>query len=229
MLSMHRRQSRPRALGPARTQGGLVLLVSLVLLVVMALASVALVRSVSTANIIAGNLAFQQAATTSADQATEVAIAWLEANTGQAAGVATAGGNGAVAQACATAKTVLACNQDSLGYIATRQDPASTQSWADLWAALVAAGHQPVSVNKGVADQAGNTMTYFIQRMCSAEGDASIANGCTKSPTNTDSGTQGVSGLEGKLQGPSQVYYRITVKVEGPRNTVSFTQAMAAL
>jgi hypothetical protein len=27
----------------------------------------------------------------------------------------------------------------------------------------------------------------------------------------------------------TQVYYRITVKVSGPRNTVSFTQAMVAL
>lgn len=220
---------RLRRLAPAGTQGGLVLLVSLVLLVVMALASVALMRSVATANIIAGNLAFQQAATTSADQATELAIAWLEANSGQAAGVTVAGGNGAVAQACATGKTVLACNQDSLGYIATRQDPTNAQSWSDLWAALATAGHRPVSINQGEADHAGNTMSYFIQRMCSAEGDASIEKGCTVSPASTDTGTKGVVGLDSKLEGPSQVYYRITVKVEGPRNTVSFTQAMAAL
>ncbi|HIV73172.1 MAG TPA: hypothetical protein H9903_19710 [Candidatus Aquabacterium excrementipullorum] len=194
------------------------LLISLIILVVMGLASVALLRSTSTSNVIAGNLAFQQAATSSADQATEAAIAWLEGNKGKAAS--------ATASACAVGSTVLACDQAAWGFSATRLDPTSTQSWEDLWTAL-AKTITPVSVNNGAADGAGNTMSYVIQRMCSAAGDASITNGCTVVPTSAECGNS-------KKIGPpqtctSQVYYRITVQVNGPRNTVSYTQAMVAL
>lgn len=201
-------------------QQGIVLLIALIILVVMALASVALLRSVSTSNVIAGNLAFQQAATTSADQATEAAIAWLEANKGQTAT--------ATANTCAVGSTVLACDQPARGYAATRLDPTGTQTWIDVWSALKTTGITPASVNNGTADSAGNTMSYVIQRMCGATGDASVANGCTEVPTSAECGNS--HGTPPQQQTcTSQVYFRITVQVNGPRNTVSYTQAMVAM
>ena len=60
------------------TQEGVVLLISLIVLVAMTLAAIALVRSVDTTNIIAGNLAFQQAATNAGDLGSEQAIDWIQ-------------------------------------------------------------------------------------------------------------------------------------------------------
>jgi hypothetical protein len=80
-------------------------------------------------------------------------------------------------------------------------------------------------------DGAGNGVAYLIQRMCSSPGDAS-AGACSASPTSGTCGssqTVGGNGGAGNLSCKSQVYYRITVKVSGPRNTFSYAQAMVAL
>ncbi|HEX2011423.1 MAG TPA: PilX N-terminal domain-containing pilus assembly protein, partial [Roseateles sp.] len=59
-------------------QRGVVLLLSLIVLAAMSLAAIGLMRSVLISNRVAGNLAFQQSATQSADVGLETAIAWLE-------------------------------------------------------------------------------------------------------------------------------------------------------
>src|SRR5450830_1873633 len=61
-------------------QRGVIMLIALITLVAMTLAAIALVRSVDTTNIIAGNLAFQQSATNAGDIGSEKAIQWLETN-----------------------------------------------------------------------------------------------------------------------------------------------------
>ncbi|MBL0167677.1 MAG: hypothetical protein IPP85_11310 [Propionivibrio sp.] len=50
----------------AARQGGVVLMIALIILVALTIGGIALVRSVSMTSIIAGNLAFQQAATSRA-------------------------------------------------------------------------------------------------------------------------------------------------------------------
>ena len=81
-MNQHSYPRSARTGRPAR-QDGAVLVVAIIVMVVMMLASIALVRSVDTGNLIAGNLAFQRSATHSADAAVEAAIAWLEScNTG---------------------------------------------------------------------------------------------------------------------------------------------------
>jgi len=85
---------------PAR-QRGVVLIIALIVLVAMTLAGIALVRSVDTSNIIAGNMAFQQSATHLGDVGAETAIAWLRANpillsNDNASNGYTAGGNSSV-------------------------------------------------------------------------------------------------------------------------------------
>src|SRR5476651_1743452 len=64
--------------GPAK-QRGVVLFFTLIALVVMSLAAVALIRSVDTSTMIAGNLAFRQSGGSSTDTGIEAAIAWLSA------------------------------------------------------------------------------------------------------------------------------------------------------
>ena len=77
---LNARRIRGRSAAPIARQRGVVVLVAIIVLVVMLLAGIALVRSIDTTNVIAGNLAFQQSATHSADTGVEAAIAWLEAN-----------------------------------------------------------------------------------------------------------------------------------------------------
>src|SRR5262249_39720144 len=91
-----------QAVGRARERG-VVLMVALIVLVAMTLAGIALMRSVDTTTLIAGNLAFQQSATNGGDIGTETAIAWLEAN---------------------NSGTTLYSSYDAQGYQAKRQDPA---------------------------------------------------------------------------------------------------------
>ena len=70
---------RSRASVPSRARGA-VLFIALIVLVAMTLAGIAIMRSVDTATLIAGNLAFKQGTVQSSDNGIEVAYQWLLAN-----------------------------------------------------------------------------------------------------------------------------------------------------
>lgn len=195
------RRLLPIAHHPSR-QGGVVLFITLIVLVAMTMAGIALVRSVSTTNMIAGNIAFQQGATHSSDLGVETAITWLETNTG----VALQGDNLA------------------MGYVASLQDPVAGQTWDNFWANQLVGRVRTLN-----PDTSGNTPAYVIQRMCNSAGlPTAPATGCASSPV---AGTPTCSKSTPPicLNSSSQVYYRITARVAGPRNTVSFVQAIVAM
>lgn len=205
-----------RRITPTR-QRGVVLMIALIMLVAMTLGGIALVRSVNITNIIAGNLAFQQGATNSGDTGIEVAVNWLETNTG------------------ATLYTSVAAQ----GYVATRQDPGAGQNWDTFWRTVLV--NQAVTVNPAAPgtfmaytasapNSAGNTVSYAIQRLCAQPLPPSSAGaGCSQPPAtiSTSSSSKG-AGVVALTYG-SQVYYRITSRIAGPRNTVSYVQAIVAL
>ncbi len=70
-----RYRNTPYERGRLRSQRGVILIITLIVLVAMTLASIAMVRSVDTSTVIAGNLAFKQSATASGDAGLEAAIA----------------------------------------------------------------------------------------------------------------------------------------------------------
>ncbi|MDD5247668.1 MAG: hypothetical protein PHY45_01700 [Rhodocyclaceae bacterium] len=189
-----------------RRQAGVVLMVALIVLIAMTLAGLALVRSVDTANLIAGNLAFQQAATHSGDAGAETAITWLQTNNSGA--------------------TLWTSNLPQ-GYAANRQDPAVGQSWDAFWTNVLVPAGQVVTLP---ADASGNTVSYTIQRLCNAAGDpVSVGVDCAVSQSaGSSAGSSKGAGFIA-LQYNSQVYYRITTRVVGPRNTVGFIQAIVAM
>ena len=188
-------------------QRGTVLMVALILLVVLSLAGIALVRSVWTSNIIAGNLAFQQAATHSADNGVEAAIAFLYANrTGATLHSSVLSGSG-------------------VRYVANRQDPASGQSWDAFWTATLAGSG---AVNTLAADAAGNTVSFVIHRLCNATG-APTYPGCSASATHANNKNSSQGAGTQPLDSIRQVYYRITARVTGPRNTLSYVQVVVAI
>jgi type IV pilus assembly protein PilX len=75
MTSPKPKTVRIRAMRSA--QRGVVLFIALIVLVAMTLAGLAMMRSVDTNNLIAGNLAFKNAATSAGDAAVEVARNWV--------------------------------------------------------------------------------------------------------------------------------------------------------
>ncbi|MBI3526682.1 MAG: hypothetical protein HY067_01805 [Betaproteobacteria bacterium] len=62
-------------------QRGVVLFIALIVLVAMTLAGLAMMRSVDTNNLIAGNLAFKNAASSAGDAAVEAARTWVTSKT----------------------------------------------------------------------------------------------------------------------------------------------------
>jgi Tfp pilus assembly protein PilX len=74
-------QKTVRIRAPRGAQRGVVLFIALIVLVAMTLAGIAMMRSVDTNNLIAGNLAFRTAAASAGDAAVEAARTWLMAKT----------------------------------------------------------------------------------------------------------------------------------------------------
>lgn len=190
---------------PARLQEGVVLIIALIVLVAMTLGGLALIRSTDLANIIAGNLAFRQAATHSGDQGIEAAFSWLQAN-----------------------PSLL--NNDSAidGYSANgnnaTRSPATGITWEAYWNTLPAARIRTLPT-----DGAGNTVSYIIDRLCANAGSPTGGANCSSSPAGSVAGGQNEEGGEKPINTPSGIYYRITVRIAGPRNTTSFVQAMVTL
>ena len=215
---MSNRPTRLPAGSPRSRQDGVVLLVALIILVAMTLAGVALIRSVDTANVIAGNLAFHQSATNAGERSTQLAmINWLEPNS------------------LPGMTTLYDDKKTEQGYVASRVDPAAGVSWDSFWNAIPA-NEKHVAAPSGAAcpadanaDTACNKVEYVIHRLCPATGKPNtLANPCTQPPPSASGGGSQSAGGTGPA--PSkQVYYRITTRIEGPRRTVSYIQTIVAI
>jgi type IV pilus assembly protein PilX len=207
----------PRAARPGR-QRGVALFFALICMVSIMLAAVMLVRSVDTATLIAGNLAFQQSATRSGDAGTEAAIAYLQ-----------------TVQTANATKNVLSdpthpFNLDAAasGYYASL-DPAKSLTDPS------AASHFNWDNSDSTAlatDVAGNTVRYIIQRMCQTSGVAVANTNCLFSGAKLDNNGQNIPLPQQVCNGPGcptagqTPMIRVTSKVTGPRNTVSYVQAL---
>lgn len=200
-------------------QRGVVLFFALVALLAMSLAAVALIRSVDTATLIAGNLSFKRAATTSGDAGIEAAINWLAAT--DAANSATnvfmdathpfnkTGGTGAYTNA---------------GYYSNANPNVSLTDgtgiqWTNADSALAP------------ADNSGNTVRYVIQRMCRDANMAINNTTCLFSGALQDNNGQAVKLPQDMCIGPGcpafaqPPEFRVTSRTTGPKFTVSYVQA----
>jgi Tfp pilus assembly protein PilX len=189
-------------------QTGVVLVIALIVLVAMTLAGIALMRSVDTNNLIAGNLAFQQSATHSGDTGIEDAITWMEST---AVGVL----DGDVAtHGYSSQGSSAAQNPDRTA------DPPET--WDAYWTrAHLSARAYPLNTNPDT----GNTVSYVIDRLCNFTGSKTGAS-CISSPVVSTATGNSEEGGEIQLHALSVVYYRITARIVGPKNTVSYVQAV---
>ena len=199
---MQDRTSAPRA------QSGITLIIALIVLIAMTIAGIAMIRSVDLTNIIAGNLAFKQAATHSGDTGVETAFAFLTAN---------------------QAGTLLHTDVTNQGYSANGNDatrsPAAGQTWESYWATLPAARIRTITPDK----ISGYTVSHIIDRLCANAGDPAAGANCSASTVASLASGSGEEAGEKAITSSSAIYYRITVRIAGPRNTVSFIQSMVTL
>jgi type IV pilus assembly protein PilX len=191
----------PRAFG----QRGMVLLVALVVLVAVMIAGVAMMRSVDTATLVSGNIAFQRAATNAADKGIEAALLMLQQK---------------------STDNQLGDNDPTNGYsaslVAATDSPTGTQSWQEFWQAAL----KDNAVNVGT-DAFGNQIWFYVHRVCNTAG-AATGSGCVASPAVTnDNYTDHENPVPIKVV--TRIYYRITVRVTGPRRTESYVQSHIAM
>lgn len=181
-----------------RAQRGVVLLIALIVLVAMTMVGLAVMRASGGSILMAGNLSFRQNATAAGDLGIELARTWL------------------LAQGPVTLENDMTAN----GYYATWDNtfnPSTFTAWYDPG--------QP-------ADAGGNTVRFVIHRMCGLAGGVTAGSAppnqeCVTLASALKSGSKGgVQYGEKALAGTAQVYYRITARVDGPKNTVSIVQAM---
>jgi len=190
------------SLGAAR-QRGVVLFIALIVLVAMTLAGIAIMRSVDTGNLVAGNMAFKQSSLSAGDNGIAQAFDWLTTTINNPA-------------------TYSTLEQDipAQGYHAVVNDP---PDWTDnaVWAG------QSFSLG---TDTAGNTVDYILQRMCDGSGAYNLAGvNCAQTPRT--GGAAGNSQAVGgnNFSSPPMVYYRVTVRVRGARQTLSIVQSIIGI
>ncbi len=212
--------------GPARERG-FVLVLALVILIIITLSSVAMISSLRGGISASGNIAFRQAATRAADVAVDGAFQWVQTN------MATAGaldGNLAASGAPRYYATMSAadsgCKKDgaagSFSPQMYRFSDTVTGSDGFPCAALVA------------SSPAGYTLYYVVHRMANATGACPTPAGCLApsivSATSSSAGCS-MDPTSASFCGASAtttntlVYYRITIKVVGPRQNNRYIQA----
>ncbi len=194
--AMRHATSRPRR------QGGVVLFVALIVLIVMTLAGLALLRQMGVGTSIAGNVAFKENATSVADRGTEVAREWIRTNS-----------------------SITAFDSVSPdGYHSswgTSVDPTSA-AWDTMWAS----GSRLLTADQ---TQTGNTTRVIIQRLCETAGMSALdpAQHCSDFPVPNGGGSHGGGSYPSVLPGSTPApFFRVTTRVDGPRNTVSYIQVL---
>lgn len=202
-------------------QQGVILFIALIALVVMSLAAVALVRSVDTSTLVAGNLAFKQAATSSADAGVEAAVPWLK--TTETAQVPK--------DPWMDATHAFNVDAPANGYYSSITLPADLTADSTWTSAASRPGTGANFDANGLDSTTGNTVRYIIQRVCRTPNQVLSSANCLFSDASEDNGSKrGRLSYEAGLGSGATTgspLYRITARVTGPRNTVSYIQAYA--
>jgi hypothetical protein len=211
------------------------------MLITITFAGLALFRQIGLGAVIVGNLAFKQGATSAADRGVEAARAWLTTPTlatiSRLQGAAAAGLNGYFPASCytSTGDWGVAGNDSSCPNRVEATTPSFdplTYVWTDA-TSTIAAGPD---TNASGVDSAGNTVRYVIHRLCSMDGSINevreFASGvqaiqsCVLASGGRQCLDQGLQFAANCFAQSVQPYYRVTTRVQGPRNTLSYVEVI---
>lgn len=206
-------------------QRGVSLLFAMITVVALSLAAVAMIRSVDTGTTILGNLSFKQDTLLAADEATRLAIQWLETqhkNAPESLNV-TQRDQGYWAQLVPGLDPTSTSTSSSRVAIDWNNDSCSSQR-----------GPTPADCLPTQVQTLSNQITarFLIVRLCSETGSSTIGSNQCPRPL---SATSQVTSERGEInsQNPVRIgsstvaeYYRIVVRAQGARNTVSTTETL---
>ena len=193
---------------PAKERG-VVLFIALIVLVVMSLIGISMIRQGSSSQMVAGNLAFKEGAEAAADLGMERARDWLVLRTGAdlEKDFATNGTKTYVSNGLSVVfDPFILSDADWDPYKVPAKDLSNSDD------PVIALKRQEYSV------------FYVIHRLCDKTGSITANNNLcilhieTSSTEGIDYGNAAVAGF--------MPYYRVTVRVRGPRNTTSYVQAL---
>lgn len=196
---------------PVRKQNGVVLFIALIVLVALTMAGIALVRSVDTSNVIAGNLAFKQGTLQAADLGVEAAVSALPT-------IITTSLDAVLLPASTST------NPNYWYYPTRREDDANGVPTTKEFGAAGAAAAINWSNVPTASTTAGNTVQVVIDRLCQGPPPVTDIEGKCFADAGTGGGTKKAHGT--RFSGAATTYYRVTVRVSGPRNTTSMVQAI---
>jgi type IV pilus assembly protein PilX len=191
---MHPRASRQR---------GVVLIFTLIILLILTIGAVALMRSMNTSLLSAGNLAFRRDLANQGEQAVSNVITEFKAS-------------GALSSSAVTDQNVPAANYSATMLATNAQGVPNILLSSDSTfngTGFTSTAHDIVGASPDVS------IRYVIDRMCTAAG-VTVANLCVQSsaaPTGLTPGNQ-------SPPPPSATVYRLSVRVTGPRATQVFLQ-----
>jgi len=195
-----------------RSQRGTMLIIALIVLVAMSLAGIATMRSVDTATVMAGNIAFRQSALNAADQGIQAGYAVLKTPS----------------PSSDLTKDGSLWLVPTAGYFSNA--PINDPNWSDA-----AAWVNAVKLNGGAADAAGNVVSFLVQRLCTVSncavgatcgGQPNLCGSTPGSATLSGEGNDNFRVQQGFVTLP-QVHYRITARAVGPRNSIAIVQTLA--
>lgn len=247
-----------RNVNPPQRQRGVVLLIALIVLVAMMLAGIGMMRSIDTTTMIAGNVAYRQATLQAGDSGFITAYNTLLAvatNGADKIVLNFSDGTAAPAGVCPGVSAYL-CSGGNVKFAGYRATPVNTcevyppgsplnacppnllQPPNGPWWTKSANWNLAPTINvtdNSVPPNTVATVSYWIDRMCS-QADT-YPNGVSPSGAPQVCQTALVPGTSGG--GSHQVgsyvftsvavFYRITTKSVGPRNTVTYSQSLVLL
>jgi len=188
--------------GVAKRQQGLVLFIALVALVAMSLAAAALVRSVDSGVLVAGNLAFKQSAIMSAESGIADAYKYINDN-------------------------AASLTANSAGYFANFDDSislTSSSTWGSGNSRAVLKDLYDLSGNETryIIQRMCRTDGAVDRDKCLVGTGNAAAN---SKGGKSEGGGAGGGGYDAATGGSDAVVYRVTARVAGPKNTFSYIQA----
>ena len=194
-------------------QSGSALFIALIVLVAMTLAAISLVRSVDTANVIAGNFAFKQAAIQASDMGVEAAFTQVPT---------------IIANSLDTVVTPVPGGTTKYWYYPTMRELDVSGNGAPTVKELGAGGAAGAAINwSGVpiaSSSNGYNVQYVIDRLCQGPPPVTDIQGKCFTGAATGAGSKKAGSVQ--FTGATSVHYRATVRVSGPRNTVSMVQVI---
>jgi len=219
----------PRSIG-RNGQKGVVLIIALVMLITVTFAGIALFRQVGLGAVIVGNLAFKQGATSAADRGVEIARTWLTSPTLASIPVLQGQGTANVGYYPAS------CYTNSTDWGDSGSDSSCSRSGAPTFNPLTYDWNDSAKYQDGGSDSAGNSIRYVIHRMCNMDGtinevrefnnNVQAIQSCVLASGGRSCLDQGLENAANCFSQSVQPFYRVTSRVQGPRNTLSYVEVM---